>query len=669
MAVVRHQNLDELVLRFTKDHDNGETLLRDFILRELSKSTSSNPTAVPKGFERRPPPRALHIPSKPTSQHSPVLFDSDTYDDRSLKQVELSTPSQANDSTAASTNTERIAVHLRRDSLRLMHNAISEDSPVLSPRSPLRERTGSLESLAENQRLLDRARTKELFDKLVAKSPFSKLGADGVREAWRQLGLTRKTVKDAQNFVDKFSKLDAISSPSTHENTADKDIDPNEDTLAGLTFEQFATGMFYMEDEGHFSFRTMHASNSTHADRVENVRRKRRASVKPAVEEVEKAKQKMLKLRSPDRTLSKSTSRNDFAAHCQLTSVFRLWGPEDAWIIAFDFFVTVVLLSTIISMPLSLAFEEVSSALFIPNFLTDVVFMMDIIKNFNTGFRDEDDVLVMDRQVVRKHYLQGWFCPDLLSSVPIDAALKWSGGADGPAAPLARSTKLIKMLRLVRLAKVFRLMKASKVFGLIRTALTELEDSLKIKVSEQTVKLYRLGLVLVLVAHWMGCINYMIVRMFDFPEGSWAENLELIDAPLSVKYQWSILKAFLTLILLEPTYFTWCNPVGVGVDEGWCRLEWWVNTVYFYIGAVFYSLLISSISGILLSMNIASQAYEEKMAQVNEYMRAKKLPVELRDNIREFYAEKYKGKSYMLHADPSSYNRNFKCSCYYEYRW
>ena len=113
MAVVRHQNLDELVLRFTQDHDNGETLLRDFILRELSKSTSSNPTAVPKGFERRPPPRALHIPSKPTSQHSPVLFDSDTYDDRSLKQVELSTPSQANDSTAASTNTERIAVHLR----------------------------------------------------------------------------------------------------------------------------------------------------------------------------------------------------------------------------------------------------------------------------------------------------------------------------------------------------------------------------------------------------------------------------------------------------------------------------------------------------------------------------------------------------------------------------
>ena len=131
--------------------------------------------------------------------------------------------------------------------------------------------------------------------------------------------------------------------------------------------------------------------------------------MKPAVEEAEKAKQKMLKLRSPDRTLSKSTStsRNDFAARCKLTSVFRLWGPEDAWIIAFDFSVTVILLSTIISMPLSLAFEEVSSALFIPNFLTDVVFMMDIIKNFNTGFRDEDDVLVMDRQVVRKHYLQG----------------------------------------------------------------------------------------------------------------------------------------------------------------------------------------------------------------------------------------------------------------------
>ena len=541
-------SLEEEVRRFTQGRSDGEQVLRQFI--SGAGATQTN---------RRPGP--LVIPASTgalakDARASPI----GTYEDG----VEVSKLSKRvsfdplHETTQPSTSSppppggsqptvspEDIASHMRsKPSLRRLlsttptFSAAEPDSPVASPKSPMRERTGSVDSVNGNERLLDRARAKEVFDK-VAESRSSTvatgmqtLDLEGVREAWRLLGL-KKAAADVEEFVEEFS----LSTMLTVHESGDLDIpiefedgvgdeEGSSDGGSGLTFEQFSEGMFAMQDRGLFSFRKGSMSTETHADRVENVRRKRRVSVKPAGEQAQKVQQTLLKMRSPERSLSKSPSGKGNMLNVQ--DVFRLWGPEDAYIIGFDFAVTVVLLTTIISMPLCLAFEEVNEAMFWSNFLVDCIFIADIIKNFNTGFRDEDDILIMDRKRVRDAYLKGWFIPDLFSSLPMDAALKWSGGASGPAATLAKSTKIIKMLRLVRLAKVFRLMKASKVFHLLRSGLTELEDTLKIKVSEGTLKLYRLGLILVIVAHWMGCLNFMIVRMNNFPAGSWAENVSSI---------------------------------------------------------------------------------------------------------------------------------------------
>lgn len=87
------------------------------------------------------------------------------------------------------------------------------------------------------------------------------------------------------------------------------------------------------------------------------------------------------------------------------------------------------------------------------------------------------------------------------------------------------------------------------------------------------------------------------------------------------------------MILLEATAMSWtCDSL-----QGWCIAESWIELFGYYVGAIFYSLLISNISSILLSMNIAGRVYQEKIQQVNEYMRSKKLPPDLRDKVREFY--------------------------------
>ena len=62
-----------------------------------------------------------------------------------------------------------------------------------------------------------------------------------------------------------------------------------------------------------------------------------------------------------------------------------------------------------------------------------------------------------------------------------------------------------------------------------------IEDRLQIRVDEGIVALSKLSLTVIVSAHWMGCINWMICREFDFPEHSWAVTAGLVE-PGSFKY-------------------------------------------------------------------------------------------------------------------------------------
>ena len=60
-----------------------------------------------------------------------------------------------------------------------------------------------------------------------------------------------------------------------------------------------------------------------------------------------------------------------------------------------------------------------------------------------------------------------------------------------------------------------------------------------------------------------------------------------------------------------------------------------------WIGAIFYAMLVSSMTSIIASMNIARRRYEEKLTQVKEYMSFKKLPGTLRDRVRQYFELKF----------------------------
>ena len=50
----------------------------------------------------------------------------------------------------------------------------------------------------------------------------------------------------------------------------------------------------------------------------------------------------------------------------------------------------------------------------------DLMFLLDILVIFNCAFYDDEFVIVQNRKIIAKDYLQSWFAIDFLAIVPLE---------------------------------------------------------------------------------------------------------------------------------------------------------------------------------------------------------------------------------------------------------
>lgn len=92
------------------------------------------------------------------------------------------------------------------------------------------------------------------------------------------------------------------------------------------------------------------------------------------------------------------------------------------------------------------------------------------------------------------------------------------------------------MLKLMRMAKLFRLLRLSRIFRYIQMFVIYMEEKLHVRITDGFTKLIKLALGALLIGHWLGSFNFMICRLYDFPEDSWVVYAGLIG--LSPQVQW-----------------------------------------------------------------------------------------------------------------------------------
>jgi CRP-like cAMP-binding protein len=325
--------------------------------------------------------------------------------------------------------------------------------------------------------------------------------------------------------------------------------------------------------------------------------------------------------------------------------------PYSNFHVSWDIMVSLLIVLTVITMPLSIGWEELNREFFGLNLTVDLIFLLDIIKNFFTGIVDENDTVIMDHRIVRRQYLMGFFIVDFCSSIPLDLIFRLAGADDvvSTGGAVTGTKNSLRMLRLLRMAKLLRLFRVSRLANHVKNFFIWIEETLKIHISDGFTKMIRLMVGALVLGHWIGCFNFMLVRLYDFPEDSWVVYAGLHDKDPYTQWNWSFFKALAQMIMIgfETPPFT---NASCDTTSHWCGIEHWITLGCLYIGAVFYSLLISSISSIIQTASLASRHFEEKLTQIDDYMRSKKLPASMREKVKDSF--------HLQHSNGKMFNEN-----------
>lgn len=143
-----------------------------------------------------------------------------------------------------------------------------------------------------------------------------------------------------------------------------------------------------------------------------------------------------------------------------------------------DIVMVTLITAHVLLLPVSIAFvdTEVTISWLSFNCVSDAIFIVDIFLNFRTGIIDFDrqEEVILDKRVIRRRYLHGWFIIDVLSSLPFDYVyiIASSGNSGGDNQPIVQASRILRILKLTKLLSLLKLLRVSRIVRYIK----ELEE-------------------------------------------------------------------------------------------------------------------------------------------------------------------------------------------------
>ena len=149
--------------------------------------------------------------------------------------------------------------------------------------------------------------------------------------------------------------------------------------------------------------------------------------------------------------------------------------PQGAFRSYWDLTSCVLVCWITIFLPYRLAFNigEAEYAFNVLDLFIDVFFIIDVFLNMITAYEDDGHLVSRHKSILR-HYLKGWFVPDVLASFPVDWLVLFppplspqtisvtAAGGDADAA--SDSASLSQLIRIVRVVKLLRLLRIARLF-------------------------------------------------------------------------------------------------------------------------------------------------------------------------------------------------------------
>lgn len=291
--------------------------------------------------------------------------------------------------------------------------------------------------------------------------------------------------------------------------------------------------------------------------------------------------------------------------------------PLSSFSYLWDTIMLLVLLVYVIIIPLEIAFFD-SKELLPFHIIWDTICITDIIISFRTGYCIYGDRFQLDPKEIANRYLKTWFPIDLLTTLPFYYIFLtiYDGKSTG-----LKVLKIVKVMKLINLLKLLRLFRLTRIMA-------QYEEIYRVTVS--IARYIKLVSLMLLLAHWNGCLQYLVPMLHDFPEGSWIHLYKVIDEPWHVKYGWSLFKTLSHMLC-----------IGYGRFMPMLLSEAFVTLFTMITGATFYALFITNSVASRVQGTCSRNLFEEKLKNAEEFLLNQEIPEEIRNKVDSYFSRKY----------------------------
>ena len=331
-----------------------------------------------------------------------------------------------------------------------------------------------------------------------------------------------------------------------------------------------------------------------------------------------------------------------------------VWFPRGQKKLVWDLLLLIGILYNCVSIPFRLGMGEAPTGgwLYFEAGIT-LFFLTDVFLNFNVAYTPDDVHYVIDRPMIARNYLCGWFLIDFPSSLPLELLeileyeMAFLADDDGSTEHLA-SLKMLRALRLLRLLRLLKVLKMQKYVHLF-------EDATDINV--QIMTLVKLLIGVVYLTHMLGCVWFYLHLSVYRPttaaleaRGSYAADAHVafegeeagdempttwltsyddgsgLSKGVWAQYLYSVYWALMTL-----------TTVGYGDITPTNDAERVYTLFCLLVGAIVFGFLLSTLGDVLSNVDQNATRVEEKLTEVKEYLRWHRVPVGTAKSVRKYY--------------------------------
>ncbi|OWZ19762.1 Voltage-gated Ion Channel [Phytophthora megakarya] len=235
--------------------------------------------------------------------------------------------------------------------------------------------------------------------------------------------------------------------------------------------------------------------------------------------------------------------------------------------------------------------------------IIDAFFITDIFINFLSAYEERGQIEVKLKPIAQK-YIKSWFLLDFVSAFP----LYYIQGSYFRIPQLARMLRLFRLVRLVRMLTITRILNRLDYALLLRSTVSSI---------------CKFCMLVCYTSHWLCCFFFLI--SYDADDG-WVATMELQYKSLYEKYVTAFYWAIMTM-----------TTVGYGDVHPTTTHERIFAIVAMILGAWIFAYGITNVVAMVTNLNGPDSRFQLKMDELNDYMEARELPMQLRYEIREFF--------------------------------